>query len=73
MAPPSEIIIDYDDVDYKQETKDFMRNLPRYTKDYIVGLFPILHWIHRYNLVVKCIQRYHCIEMGLLTLLLYSG
>lgn len=53
MAAPSEIIIDYDDVDYKQETKDFMRNLPRYTKDYIVGLFPILHWIHRYNLVVK--------------------
>lgn len=53
MAPPSEIIIDYQDVDYKQETKDFMRNLPHYIKDYIVGLFPIVHWIHRYNLVVK--------------------
>lgn len=60
MAPPSEIIIDYQDVDYRQETKDFMRNLPHYIKDYIVGLFPILHWIHRYNLVVKySMSSYH--------------
>ncbi|KAK4515670.1 3',5'-cyclic-nucleotide phosphodiesterase (PDEase) (3':5'-CNP) [Mucor velutinosus] len=53
--PPShsqhgEIIIDYENESYQHQTQEFMRHLPAYTKKYIVGLFPIATWLHRYNL-----------------------
>jgi hypothetical protein len=55
-SPPSfhkeEIIIDYENVSYKHQTQAFVTHLPHYTKDYIVSLFPIASWIHRYNLMV---------------------
>lgn len=55
--PPShsqngEIIIDYENESYQHQTQEFMRHLPAYTKKYIVGLFPIATWLHRYNLQV---------------------
>lgn len=56
-SPPSfhnkeEIIIDYENVSYKHQTQEFITHLPHYTKDYIVSLFPIASWLHRYNLMV---------------------
>ncbi|KAI8343201.1 sulfate transporter family-domain-containing protein [Chlamydoabsidia padenii] len=45
-----DIFVDYEQVSYKEETEIFFRNLPRYTQDYIVSLFPIATWIGRYNL-----------------------
>ncbi|KAI7872151.1 sulfate transporter family-domain-containing protein [Spinellus fusiger] len=47
MAP--DIIIDYQEESYKNKTKDFIHHFPGYTKDYFVSLFPIITWIHRYN------------------------
>lgn len=55
--PPShsksgEIIIDYENESYQHQTQEFMKHLPAYTKKYIIGLFPIASWLHRYNLQV---------------------
>lgn len=47
-----EIIIDYENVSHKHQTQEFLRNLPEYTKEYIISLFPIASWLHRYNLMV---------------------
>lgn len=47
---PADIIIDYEQDSYKQQTQEFFHNLPHYITDYIIGLFPIATWIHRYNL-----------------------
>lgn len=48
-----EIIIDYENVSYQHQTREFMRHLPAYTKDYVISLFPIATWLHRYNLMVN--------------------
>ncbi|KAI8376374.1 sulfate transporter family-domain-containing protein [Radiomyces spectabilis] len=48
MAGP--IVLDYEPVSYAKEFQHFGRKLPTYTKDYITNLFPIIYWIHRYNL-----------------------
>ncbi|KAG0942925.1 hypothetical protein G6F57_004187 [Rhizopus arrhizus] len=45
-----EIIIDYEPDSYKKQTQDFFRQLPHIIKEYIISLFPIATWIHRYNL-----------------------
>ncbi|KAI8992281.1 sulfate transporter family-domain-containing protein [Pilobolus umbonatus] len=50
MAKES-IIIDYEEPSLKQESKKFIRNVPSYTRHYLIQLFPIARWIHRYNLV----------------------
>ncbi|KAI8979259.1 sulfate transporter family-domain-containing protein [Mycotypha africana] len=47
----NEIIIDYDNVSYKDELRYFFSQLPAYTKNYLFSLFPIASWIHRYNLM----------------------
>ncbi|ORX53071.1 sulfate permease [Hesseltinella vesiculosa] len=44
-----EIIVDYDELTFRKEVEQTTKNLPRYTKDYLVGLLPIFKWIHRYN------------------------
>ncbi|KAI8986046.1 sulfate transporter family-domain-containing protein [Pilobolus umbonatus] len=44
------IVIDYEPESYRRETQEFFHQLPRYAKEYTVGLFPIATWIHRYNL-----------------------
>jgi sodium-independent sulfate anion transporter 11 len=44
-----DIVIDYEAVDYRQETAEFFHNLPHYIQEYIISLFPIASWIHRYN------------------------
>ncbi|CAO3692550.1 hypothetical protein G6F70_004352 [Rhizopus microsporus] len=46
----SEIIIDYEPESYKQQTQKFLKQLPHNTKEYAISLFPIMTWIHRYNL-----------------------
>jgi hypothetical protein len=47
---PADIIIDYEQESYRQQTQEFFQNLPHYITDYIISLFPIATWIHRYNL-----------------------
>jgi sodium-independent sulfate anion transporter 11 len=47
-----EIFIDYEHTTYKEETELFFKNLPHYTRDYLVALLPIASWIRRYNLMV---------------------
>ena len=49
---PEEIIVDYENISYKHEAQQFFKHLPTYTKDYIVSLFPIATWLHRYNSMV---------------------
>ncbi|SAM08448.1 hypothetical protein [Absidia glauca] len=46
-----EIFIDYEHTTYKEETELFFKNLPHYTRDYLVALLPIASWIRRYNLM----------------------
>lgn len=43
------IIIDYDEISYREETQLFLQNLPHLIQDYFISLFPIATWIHRYN------------------------
>ncbi|CAO3591102.1 unnamed protein product [Absidia cylindrospora] len=46
-----EIFVDYDQISYKEETELFFKHLPGYSREYLVGLFPIAGWIGRYNLM----------------------
>lgn len=43
------IVIDYEEVNYRKEAKNFIFNIPKNLKEYFVSLFPFLKWIHRYN------------------------
>ncbi|KAI8889585.1 sulfate permease [Backusella circina FSU 941] len=45
-----DLVIDYEDISYQQETQEFIHKLPHYIQDYVISLFPIASWIHRYNL-----------------------
>jgi hypothetical protein len=45
-----EIVIDYEEDSYRQQTQEFFHNLPHYIQEYVISLFPIATWIHRYNL-----------------------
>lgn len=47
---PADIIIDYEQDSYRKQSQEFFHNLPHYTQEYVVSLFPIATWIHRYNL-----------------------
>ena len=44
------IILDYEPISYVKIFQRYARKLPRYTKDYLCSFFPIVYWIHRYNL-----------------------
>jgi hypothetical protein len=47
------IVIDYDQVNYKEEIRQHVHNLPRYAREYVHDLFPIFQWIHKYNITVS--------------------
>lgn len=47
-----EIIIDYEYISHQRQTQEFFKHLPEYIKQYIISLFPIATWLHRYNLMV---------------------
>ncbi|KAI8372762.1 sulfate transporter family-domain-containing protein [Radiomyces spectabilis] len=49
--PKDELIVDYEHITYKQRTQDALRELPHDIQEYLVSLFPIASWIHRYNLM----------------------
>ncbi|KAI9490488.1 sulfate transporter family-domain-containing protein [Zychaea mexicana] len=51
MPSTREVVIDYDEVNYREETQKFFRDLPHFVKEYIIALLPIASWIHRYNLM----------------------
>ncbi|KAI9493598.1 sulfate transporter family-domain-containing protein [Zychaea mexicana] len=44
------LILDYEPISYPKIAARFARKLPRYTKEYLCSFFPIVYWIHRYNL-----------------------
>ncbi|KAI7851972.1 sulfate transporter family-domain-containing protein [Circinella umbellata] len=44
------IILDYEPISHFKVATRFFRKLPRYTKEYLCSFFPIVYWIHRYNL-----------------------
>ena len=44
------IILDYEPISHFKSATRFFRKLPRYTKEYLCSFFPIVYWIHRYNL-----------------------
>ncbi|CEP15938.1 hypothetical protein [Parasitella parasitica] len=46
----ADIIIDYEQDDYRKQSQEFFQNLPHYIQEYFISLFPIATWIHRYNL-----------------------
>jgi sodium-independent sulfate anion transporter 11 len=54
MSPVTEdIIIDYENKSYKRHTQEFISDIPKHTKHYLISLFPFASWIHRYNLSVR--------------------
>lgn len=59
MAPNpagSNVVVDYEDISYKHEIKKGIRAFPRNAANYVIELFPIFQWIHRYNLMVSEIE-----------------
>lgn len=52
----SNVIVDYEDISYKREIKKGIRAFPKSAANYIIDLFPIFQWIHRYNLMVSHIH-----------------
>ncbi|KAL0086389.1 sulfate transporter family-domain-containing protein [Phycomyces blakesleeanus] len=48
MAEP--ILLEYEPLSHRQEATKIVRKIPNATKTYVAGLFPIVQWIHRYNL-----------------------
>ncbi|KAG1108657.1 hypothetical protein G6F42_015906 [Rhizopus arrhizus] len=47
---PADIIIDYEQDSYRKQSQEFFHNLPHYIQEYVVSLFAVATWIHRYNL-----------------------
>ncbi|KAI9319825.1 sulfate transporter family-domain-containing protein [Dichotomocladium elegans] len=43
------MVIDYDVVSYKDQMQDAVRAFPCRAIRYVINLFPIFQWIHRYN------------------------
>lgn len=44
------IILDYEEISYFRLAARTCRRLPHYAKEYLSSFFPIIYWIHRYNL-----------------------
>ncbi|KAI9496122.1 sulfate transporter family-domain-containing protein [Zychaea mexicana] len=51
MAVSESIIVDYEEVSYKSKAQDFAQRLPRKSMRYVGSFFPIVHWIHKYNMM----------------------
>lgn len=47
------LVVDYKAETYQDKIKSTAHDLPKYSVDYLVSLFPIATWIHRYNLAVR--------------------
>lgn len=45
-----DIVIDYEEDSYRKQTQEFLNELPHHIQEYVISLFPIATWIHRYNL-----------------------
>ncbi|KAI8369704.1 sulfate transporter family-domain-containing protein [Blakeslea trispora] len=45
----NDIVVDYEETSYREQAKEFLNELPHHAAEYIVSLFPIMSWIHRYN------------------------
>jgi sodium-independent sulfate anion transporter 11 len=51
-----EILIDYEPTSYQQLFRNTIRELPIFFKNYFISTFPIIQWIHRYNLTVSLLH-----------------
>ncbi|KAI9273093.1 sulfate transporter family-domain-containing protein [Phascolomyces articulosus] len=49
MVVHDSIVVDYEQVSYKQKAQQFGKKLPKKSVHYIASFFPIIQWIHRYN------------------------
>ncbi|KAK4516557.1 uncharacterized protein ATC70_011531 [Mucor velutinosus] len=49
ISASNPVMINYPALTYKQKINDNLYNFPRRFKAYLLGLFPIIQWIHRYN------------------------
>ena len=47
------VVVDYPPIPLHQQCRNHLRLLPHYIRSYFIATFPILHWIHRYNLSVS--------------------
>jgi sodium-independent sulfate anion transporter 11 len=52
MRGEKSIVIDYETLSIKEKVKRLSHQIPYFLKNYISGIFPIFHWIHKYNLSV---------------------
>ncbi|ORZ25757.1 sulfate transporter family-domain-containing protein [Absidia repens] len=48
--PPKVLVVDYESELYHEKFKNAAKGLPKQSIDYVVSLFPIATWIHRYNI-----------------------
>ena len=46
----NDIIVDYEEISYKEQARQALNELPHQAAEYLISLFPIITWIHRYNL-----------------------
>ncbi|KAI9245331.1 sulfate transporter family-domain-containing protein, partial [Phascolomyces articulosus] len=44
------IVVDYPPIPLRQQCRHYLRQFPQYIRSYFATTFPIIHWIHRYNL-----------------------
>ena len=72
MPSARDVVIDYEDIDYRHETQKFFRDLPYFIKEYIIALLPIATWIHRYNLQVHSLIKRINIYLHIISLVFFS-
>ncbi|KAI8367987.1 sulfate transporter family-domain-containing protein [Choanephora cucurbitarum] len=46
----NDIVVDYEEISYKEQARQALNELPHQAAEYLISLFPIITWIHRYNL-----------------------
>jgi hypothetical protein len=53
ISSSNQVFIDYTPTTYKQKLQKVLHKTPKQCQSYVLRLFPIIHWIHRYNLSVS--------------------
>ncbi|KAG2215432.1 hypothetical protein INT46_001395 [Mucor plumbeus] len=53
ISASNPVLINYAPLTFKQKFRKNLYHFPKQFKTFVVGLFPIIQWIHRYNLSVS--------------------
>ena len=71
ISASNPVLINYAPLTFKQKFRKNLYHFPKQFKTFVVGLFPIIQWIHRYNLSVS---NYRIVYMliQLFTLLIFN-